>query len=212
MTKSKAPLLRVSPLDSAGCNAKLRARDLLTLLSGDASAIGLLASDSVPTSKSQDLLFAVDTILPVTRKPENFGRIGVLHALNDLLAEGASPEDICVSYGFDTAAIEDGCANGIVAGAEAAIKEIGANVSKAHSFLSSDISISVAAIGRRKINRKVVSDGKSYAILLTKPLGAAMGCFLGEISDDSALVEASEQLMLQGHQAILDILGNQCYH
>jgi selenide, water dikinase len=212
MSRIPAPLLGISPLDSAGCNAKLRARDLLGLLSGDLSAIGSLAGDSFPTSGCKELLFTVDTILPVTRNPRNFGRIGVFHALNDLHAEGAAAEDICISYGFDTAAIEDGCAKEIIAGADRSISETGAKLSKAHSFLSTDISISVAAIGTRKSSREIVCAEKSYAVILTKPLGAAMGCFLGEIQDDKALVNASEQLMLQGHHRILDVLRNHCVH
>jgi len=202
--------LRISPLDSAGCNAKLRARDLLTLLSSGGSAIGSLARDSFPTSRSKDILFTIDTILPVTTNPEHFGHIAVLHAINDLHAEGAHAEDVCISYGFDTTTVEDGCAKQIVAGAEAAVRATKGSLSKAHSFLSSDISISVSAIGARKPGRKSCLNDKDYAVVLTKPLGGAMGCFVGEIHEDAALVEASEKLMLQGHHSILELLRDHC--
>ncbi len=204
--------LKLPELGLSGCSAKVGSRDLLKLLRLPyPDDIALLAPDSNSLSVVESLYTSIDTLLPMTRNPSSFARIAVTHSLADLYAIGATPTDACVSFGLDNESMKNGDGQSILQGAYSTLKEADVKLCKAHTFRSNETQITIAVTGKLEKPLKAMELGKDYALILTKEIGAGIGCHLGWINNATALVSACEQTMLHGHGAAAVDIINACH-
>ena len=202
--------LPVRNLRSLGCNAKMRAADLLHVI-GSQGDFAKLAPDCGKFPFGEGAFFTIDTVFPITTSATLFGRLAVLHSLNDLFAKGANATDVCLSYGIDLANASNNTCQSIMAGAESALRELSVRISKAHTYISDSISLTVAAIGVRKRPERLMSNGNTYALILTKPLGASLGSYLGSVAGSGDLSTSSEMVLSLSHGLLVDNVRDHCF-
>ncbi len=204
--------LKLPELGLSGCSAKVGSRDLLKLLRLPyPNHIPFLAPDSNSLSSFASLYTSIDTLLPMTRNPSNFARIAVLHSFADLYAVGARPTDACVSFGLDNESIKNNDGQSILEGASSTFKAADVKLCKAHTFRCSQTQITIAVTGKLERPLKTMELGKDYALILTKEIGAGIGCHLGWINNVPGLVSACERAMLQDHGAAAADIISACH-
>lgn len=204
--------LKLPSASSSGCSTKIRAGSLSTLLQLQGKEFfQTLARDAGRLSKSRASYFTVDTISPITRNPEIFGRISVNHAITDLHSLGAIPTDACVSFGLDSNSSNNPDGISLIASVKQFLEEKGIAFCKAHSYLCEEVHVTLAIIGKNNRPLPGIETGKEYALILTKELGASTACHNGSLQGKSDVVKECETLMLLDHTKILTHIRKFCF-
>jgi len=204
--------IKLPELGLSGCSAKVGSRDLLNLQKlSFPEQVRALATDSTCLSIAPSLYTSIDTILPMTRNADSFGRIAVLHCLGDILAIGARPTDACVSYGFDGETILNSDGQLIIEGVNECLKEAGVQLCKAHTFRSNANQITLAVTGKIETALRPMEPDEEYVLILTKEMGAGIGCHLAWINNSSDLMSACEKTMMQDHRFIAPDISDFCH-
>lgn len=169
---------------SAGCGAKLKARDLMKVLTGLPSfkdphlEVGFEgAEDALVYNITDDLslVSTVDFFPPMVDDPFIFGQIAAANALSDIYAMGAEPvyalSLMCFVQKLDKSILKRILEGGISKASEAGIPIAGG-----HTIEDQGIKYGLAVTGKVKRGKAWRNNTilKGDAIVLTKPLGCGI--------------------------------------
>lgn len=159
-----------------GCGGKIGSQtlaDVLRELTGD-----YRPEDAVNTRwKDDSLIQSVDQLKTFIDDPYLFGRIAVLHALNDIYAMNAQAHsiNIALSLPYSGRSIQKRELRQVLQGVIAVCKEEGVLLLGGHSAESSDMSLAVTVNGMTTKNlflKQGLQDGD--LLILNKPLGSGL--------------------------------------
>jgi selenide,water dikinase len=144
-------------------------RVLVDASTGDDAAVYQLSDDRA-------LVVTVDFFSPLVDDPEDFGRIAVANALSDLYAMGARPLFGLNLFAFPRARLDEGLAEGILAGGFEKAAEAGVPVLGGHSIDDPEPKYGMVAVGEVHPDRMITNAGARVGDLLylTKPLGTGV--------------------------------------
>jgi selenide,water dikinase len=198
-------LLSGDDLRAGGCNAKLSFEDLSYLLSKSTLNQSHNFDDAPPLRAARDLYASIDTLSPFTRDPYLYGKVSVVHVITDLHSVGASPINCNVNLFIGPDANLDTAA-AILDGAADVLGEHKIEFSKGHSIRGPKTYLTLSVLGRTPTPQAPPKQGQTYALVLTKPLGAARLVFVDELENDALTSQRAIQTILTSHQGCLELL------
>ena len=204
--------LVLPPRGESGCSSKVRAAHLLSILNlPESDQLSALSGDSGVLSASSRLVSSIDTISPMTRDAEIFGRIAVAHAFNDLHACAAKPTDACVSFGLDPASIESGDGAALIRSVKSVLDRGKVRLCKAHTYMSQATQVTLSVVGVQNHPLRRMRKGGEYALVLSKPLGAATASHYSWLSENKTIVASSGNIMLADHSSLVGQIERLCF-
>ncbi|BCA53725.1 selenide, water dikinase [Nitrospira sp. KM1] len=203
--------LKLPSTGESGCSSKLRATDLVNVLDLSApNGFAALSGDSGPLNFNSRLVSTIDTITAMTRTPEVLGKVAVTHAFGDIYASGATPTDANFSLGLDHSAVKSGDGASLAQSIRKTLSVAGVGLTKAHTYQSSLIEITLSVVGRRNKLFPAMRKSLEYDLVLTKPLGAGTVCHDAWLREDRSLILKSEHTLQVDHRPIRHALLDSC--
>lgn len=195
----------------SGCSSKLRATNLLHALDLPApEGLAALSGDSGALKSGSKLVSSIDTISPMTRRPEVFARVAVAHAFADIYASGGIPSDASISFGLDQAAVKTDDGAVLVRSVRKALSEADVRLCKAHTYMSPVVQITLSVVGRRDKLFRPMRQGSQYDLVLTKPIGAAAVCHDAWMLNDKSVIDSSERILQMDYRQVHQVLTDYC--
>lgn len=200
-----------------GCGAKL-AQDILSdmlasLASGTNSTLLTGPGDDASVHQLSDGSFqvmSVDQLRAFTLDPYRFARICAVHALGDIWAMGASPQQALIALMLPplSTALARRSLEEIMTGLKDVMEEAGAEIGGGHTSHGAELSLAITVTGQcasRPLGLKGAKPGD--ALVLTKPIGTGV-LLAGEMrklakgADIAALYQCMQRLGRQEASAL----------
>lgn len=189
-----------------GCSRKLPEGALRDIIIASSLRGASTTDCAVFQHHLQDIGFTIDSIFPLSGNAYDFARMAVVHAISDLNAKGFHASHISVSFSFpkslgrlDMAEMLDGVADQCASG--------GILFGKGHTVAGDELSLTVAAVGPRRVPLGSVAKYGSLVVVMTKPLGASRLYRLSCLDENTTSREDALKQLTRDHQGILGDLG-----
>lgn len=192
-----------------GCNAKLSHDKLQELL----KAVGIYSAydfgiDAPTVPGLPGIVTSIDTVLPIGSNFEFYGRMAVVHAITDIHAANAKPfqANISLQVADDMPELDT---ESLLIGVISELKKHGTTLSKGHTIVGSEPTVTVSVIGRAISNIEFDECG-TYDIVMSKRLGLSSSFYIADRLNDCDILDRLSTEMLMSHQDALHVIGKGC--
>ncbi len=196
-------------LRKRGCNAKLRLRDLRSLKQKVMRGAQFY-TDSEPLLCDSSIYSSIDTIFAPVAEAVDFGYVATIHAANDLLAKGIVPCDFNAAFSFEEGSFTQDLARETLRGVARAVGEFNGRLGKCHTLIGADTTITMNVCGSAERVQRTLVAGQMYSLVLTKPIGATLGYFLGELLGKDSVRIQSHLILMMSHIRLAKALASIC--
>lgn len=190
-----------------GCNAKLPAKQLLSLT--DTKCISSFADDSQHLQVNKKISATIDTVFPCSPCPKSYARAAFFHCANDLIAAKITPTDCLLSTGLG---------NDITSEEQVVLfneimnlsSSLGVKIVNQHTYLSDKTSLTFTFAGESNNDNGRIDITGELDIILTKPLGGSFYLVHSLTNNDRVLEELATSYMTANSFRLIPFLRSKC--